>query len=66
MELPVYDKEFGGKRPAWEDLTEEQRQKWIEDMATYAAMIEIMDDGVGQIVEAFRKRETWKIRFLCF
>lgn len=56
MELPVYDKEFGGKRPAWEDLTEEQRQRWIEDMATYAAMIEIMDDGVGQIVEAFRKK----------
>ena len=46
MELPIYNKEFGGKRPAWEDLTEEQRQKWIEDMATYAAMIEIMDDGV--------------------
>jgi arylsulfatase len=56
MELPVYNKEFGGKRPAWEDLTEEQRQKWIEDMATYAAMIEIMDDGVGHIVDAFRKK----------
>lgn len=56
MELPVYNKEFGGKRPAWEDLTEEQRQKWIEDMATYAAMIEIMDDGVGQIIDAFREK----------
>ena len=56
MELPIYNKEFGGKRPAWEDLTEEQRRKWTEDMATYAAMIEMMDDGVGQIVNAFRKK----------
>lgn len=56
MELPVYNKEFRGKRPAWEDLTEEQRQKWIEDMATYAAMIEIMDDGIGRIIDAFREK----------
>lgn len=58
MELPVYDKEFGGQRPAWEELTEEQRRQWIENMATYAAMIEIMDDGIGQIVEAFREKGT--------
>lgn len=60
MPMPVYDKEFGGKRPAWEDLTEEQRRKWIQDMATYAAMIEIMDDGIGQIVDAFRKKGQLK------
>ncbi|WP_283388898.1 arylsulfatase [Barnesiella viscericola] len=56
MELPVYNREFGGKRPAWEELTDSQREQWIQDMATYAAMIEIMDDGVGQIVEAFREK----------
>lgn len=56
MSMPVYDKEFGGKRPAWEELTEEQRGKWVQDMATYAAMIEIMDDGIGQIVDAFREK----------
>lgn len=56
MQLPVFDREFGGKRPAWTDLTEEQRRKWTEDMATYAAMIEIMDDGIGELVEAVRQK----------
>ncbi len=58
MELPEYDREFGGKRPSWEELSEDQRRQWIQDMATYAAMIEIMDDGIGQIVEAFREKGT--------
>lgn len=58
MELPIYDEEFDGKRPAWKELTEEQRQQWIQNMATYAAMIEIMDDGIGQIVESFREKGT--------
>lgn len=54
--LSQYDREFSGHCPAWEELTEEQRQQWTRDMATYAAMIEIMDDGIGQIVEAVRKK----------
>lgn len=58
MELPVYNREFDGRRPAWEDLTEAQRRQWVNDMATYAAMIEIMDDGIGEIVEAFREKGT--------
>lgn len=57
LELPpVHNKEFGGKHPAWEDLTDEQRTKWTRDMATYAAMIEIVDDGIGQLVETFRQK----------
>ena len=56
MELPVYDREFGGKRPAWTDLTDEQRRQWTRDMATYAAMIEIMDDGVGELVNAVKEK----------
>lgn len=55
-ELPVYDYEFGGERPAWNDLTEKQKQQWVNDMATYAAMIEIMDDGVGKIIDALRNK----------
>lgn len=55
-ELPVYNTEFGGKHPAWEDLTDEQRTQWTRDMATYAAMIEIMDDGIGRLVEALRHK----------
>lgn len=56
MTLPVYDREFGGHRPAWTELSEAQRQQWTNDMATYAAMVEIMDDGVGKIVDALRRQ----------
>ena len=56
MELPIYDREFGKHRPSWTELSEPQRQQWTHDMATYAAMIEIMDDGVGRIVEAVRQK----------
>ena len=56
MQLPVFHKEFGGKRPAWTDLEEEQQRQWVQNMATYAAMIEIMDDGIGRLVETIRQK----------
>lgn len=56
MQLPVFHKEFGGKRPAWTDLDETRQQQWTQSMATYAAMIEIMDDGIGRLVEAVRQK----------
>lgn len=56
MQLPLFDKEFGGKRPAWTELTKQQQDQWVRDMATYAAMIEIMDEGIGRLVEAVRKQ----------
>lgn len=56
MELPVHHREFGGKRPAWNELTEKQRQQWVKDMATYAAMIEIVDEGIGRLVEEIRRK----------
>lgn len=56
MELPVYQREFGGKRPAWKSLTAQQQKQWITDMATYAAMIEIVDDGIGQLVETVKQK----------
>lgn len=55
-QLPVFPQEFGGKHPAWADLTPEQQAQWTADMATYAAMIEIMDDGIGRLVDALRSR----------
>lgn len=60
MELPVYQREFGGKRPAWNDLTPQQQEKWITSMATYAAMIEIMDDGIGQLIDALREKGMYE------
>lgn len=56
MELPVYQREFDGKRPAWEELTQQQQDRWITDMATYAAMVEIVDDGIGQLVETVEQK----------
>lgn len=56
LQLPVFHKEFGGKHPAWEDLTEDQRKQWTHDMATYAAMIEVMDDCIGRLVQALRDK----------
>lgn len=56
MRLPVFSQEFDGKHPAWEDLTSQQQEKWTRDMATYAAMIEIMDEGIGRLVDAIRQK----------
>lgn len=56
MELPIHDREFGGKRPEWNSLTKHQQEIWTEKMATYAAMIEIMDEGVGKLVESIRMK----------
>lgn len=55
LELPVYQREFNGNRPKWEDLEASLQQKWINDMATYAAMIEIMDDGIGEVIRAVKE-----------
>ena len=44
------------KPPAWGDLSVKARKKWTEEMATYAAMVEILDDGVGAIVAALKAR----------
>lgn len=56
MDLPIFNKEFNGGRPSWEELNESQRQKWIRDMATYAAMIEVMDECIGQLIQAIDKK----------
>lgn len=60
MELPVFDREFGGKRPAWEELSPQQQQQWIKDMATYAAMIEIMDENIGKLVNAIKEKGMYE------
>ncbi len=46
--------------PAWQSLTEKQQQSWITEMATYAAMIEIVDDGIGEVVDALKRKGMYK------
>ena len=45
------------KAPAWKELNTKQQKRWIEEMATYAAMVEIMDDGIGEVVAALQSRD---------
>ncbi|MEM9936363.1 MAG: arylsulfatase [Bacteroidota bacterium] len=40
--------------PAWEDVPEEEQQQWIDLMATYAAMVNIMDKGIGEVMNALQ------------
>ena len=56
-ELPIHCKEYKKQaRPSWDSLDLAMKEKWIEEMATYAAMIEIMDDGIGELVEAVKRK----------
>ena len=60
MALPMFEKEFGGKRTAWEELSPAQQEKWVKDMATYAAMIEIMDENIGRLLDAIRQKGMYE------
>ena len=41
--------------PAWDSLTDRQRQELDLRMATYAAQVELLDRGVGRILQALRE-----------
>jgi len=42
--------------PAWEDVPESEKPLWDMRMATYAAMIDCIDQGVGKILDVIKKR----------
>ena len=44
---------------SWKKLSTQQKNTWMRTMATYAAMIEIMDDGIGQLIGDLEKK--WSI-----
>ncbi|MDD7986162.1 arylsulfatase [Lentisphaera marina] len=57
--------EYKGKaRPNWESLSDKMKESWIKEMATYAAMIEIMDDGIGELIQELKNRG--QIENTCF
>ncbi len=64
--LPVHEAEYGNGRPSWKSLDSKTQQKWIREMATYAAMIEIMDDGIGMVVDALKARGMYENTVLIF
>jgi arylsulfatase A-like enzyme len=42
--------------PAWNTLNETEKARWSDDMATYAAMIDRMDQNIGRILARLRER----------
>lgn len=48
-------KYYGRQIPAWESLPEDRRQDLARRMATYAAMVEIMDRNIGRVVADLEK-----------
>ncbi len=43
--------------PAWDSLSQEDRQRYDDMMAIYAAMIEEVDKNIGKLVDALRQRQ---------
>lgn len=41
--------------PAWEDLSDEDKEREIKKMAVYAAMIDILDQNVGKLVDYLKE-----------
>ena len=52
--------------PVWEKLSEEEQRKWAKSMATYAAMIEIMDDGIGELIDLLKEKGEFKNTLILF
>lgn len=50
----------------WGALTEQDRNQWVKTMATYAAMIEIMDDGIGQLIDVLKKNGQYENTLIMF
>jgi arylsulfatase len=43
----------------WNALSEADKNEWVTTMATYAAMIEIMDEGIGQLIDVLKKNSQY-------
>jgi arylsulfatase A-like enzyme len=41
----------------WDDLTSEEKDIWDARMAIYAAQIDVMDRGIGEIIESLKKHD---------
>lgn len=54
------------KLPAWEDLSEVQRQEQTRAMQIYAAMVDNMDHNIGRVLEHLRKSGELDNTFILF
>ena len=51
---------------SWKKLDTQQKNSWKRTMATYAAMIEIMDDGIGQLIDVLKKNGQYEDTMIVF
>ncbi len=66
LPLPAHAADAEGERPAWETLSPDQQSAWIEEMATYAAMVEMMDDGIGEVIDALKAKGMYENTIVLF
>ncbi len=52
--------------PAWTTLSEMEKARWTDDMATYAAMIDRMDQNIGRVLARLRERGEDKNTIILF
>ena len=52
--------------PSWDPLSDSEKKAWARLMATYAAMIEIMDDGIGRLIELLKKNGEYDNTLILF
>jgi len=59
-----------GARPewilAWDDLTDEQRQQRARDMEIYAAMIDLLDQAIGRVLDNLRQSGEYDNTLIVF
>ncbi|MEO2048590.1 MAG: sulfatase-like hydrolase/transferase [Pirellulales bacterium] len=48
--------------PAWDSLSEKERQWEADRMEVFAAMVDVLDQNVGRYIEFLKKRGFWIIR----
>jgi arylsulfatase len=56
----------GKETPAWDTLPADRRRDLTRRMATYAAMVERLDHGVGRVVEGLRRSGALENTLLLF
>ena len=50
----------------WDTLSEKDKNDWFKTMATYAAMIEIIDDGIGELIDVLKKNGQYENTLIMF
>jgi len=64
--LPNEQTRLASGMPDWGKLNRAQQASWVQTMATYAAMIEIMDDGIGELIDLLKEKGEYENTLILF